>query len=211
LATNYQSRYATSKQRGAALVEFTITFMVFLIVILGIIEFALVIYDASRLAEATRAAARYAIVNTPACNIYGKASGSFDSGCISADGDIALACGANPNDSVTLSISDCGGSTTTPEGCMMVRVMDQMMLRLDNSIVADGAGEVSITYSCSGTGDPQLPNYVPVVTVAAENIQHPMMFTSIFGFYSPGGSGLGSSITLPRFETTRTGEDMYSN
>jgi hypothetical protein len=89
--------------------------------------------------------------------------------------------------------------------------MDQMMLRSDENSVLSGSGTVLITYRCSGVGDPAIPGFVPLVTVAAENVQHPMMFASIFGFYTPDGSGIGSSIVLPRFETTRTGEDMYSN
>lgn len=198
----------TSHQLGAALVEFTVTFMVFLILILGIIEFALVVYDASRLAEATRAAARYAIVNTPACNIYGQPDAYNNAGCISDDSDVTLSCPGDPG--TILTIVDCDHPATTPE-CKMVELMDQMMLRSNNSILADSVGQVRISYACAGTGDPQLPHYVPVVTVAAENILHPMMFASIFGFYSPGSNGIGRTITLPNFSTTRTGEDMYSN
>jgi Flp pilus assembly protein TadG len=204
LATKQGFRTCTRPQRGATLVEFTITFMVFLIVILGIIEFSLVVYDASRLAEATRAAARFAIVNEPACDIFGKGS-SNASGCSSTN---AMTCpGAAP---VTAIIQTCATTSTSTE-CKMVRLMDQMMLRSHENSVLSGDGTVNITYRCSDVGDPGLPGFVPLVTVAAENIRHPMMFASIFGFYTPGGSGIGSTITLPKFETTRTGEDMYSN
>lgn len=193
------------QQRGAALVEFTMTFMVFLILILAIIEYSLVVYDASRLAEATRAAARFAIVNEPACDIFGKGGSHANaSGCSTPT---TMIC---PDAVVTLEVDTCAISSTSPE-CRMVQLMDQMMLRKFENSVLSGGGKVSITYRCSDVGDQALPGFVPLVTVAAENIQHPMMFASIFGFYSPGGSNLGSTMTLPRFETTRTGEDMYTN
>ncbi|MCW8917684.1 MAG: pilus assembly protein [Gammaproteobacteria bacterium] len=197
------------RQQGAALVEFTLTFMVFLILILAIIEFSLVVYDASRLAEATRAATRLAIVSTPSCNILGKKDENgilLPNASTRCPDPSQLAC---TGDTVELVVSNCEDPATTPE-CKMVALMDQMMLRGNNSILADSVGQVRITYACSSVGDPAA-SVVPMVTVAAENIQHPMMFASIFGFYSPGGSGIGRTITLPRFETTRTGEDMYSN
>lgn len=206
MVTKNQGHRVTRLQRGAALVEFAITFMVFLIVVLGIIEFALVIYDASRLADATREATRYAIVNNPSCNIYGRLNGYNNTQCSSSDGDIRLTC---PNDSGTeLVIQDCD-DPAAPE-CMMVALMDRMMLRTEYSILADDQGQIRISYTCANTGDPQLPNSVPVVTVAAENIQHPMLFTSIFGFYSDDGNSIGPSITLPSFQTSRTGEDMFN-
>ncbi len=191
-------------QRGAALVEFSIVFMVFFVLILAIIEFSLVVYDASRLAEATRAAARYAIVNTPACNIFGNGTGNTN--CTSTTEMICP--GADP---VSLSIQDCDVDSTATE-CRMIQLMDQMMLRSDENSVLTGGGSVRITYTCSeeGIGEPELPDFVPIITVSAENIQHPMMFSSILGFYSRDGNSFGTSITLPSFETTRIGEDMYT-
>lgn len=194
-----------AKQRGATLVEFTIVFMVFLIVVLAIIEFSLVIFGASRLAEATRAAAREAIVSNPACDIFDKGNDADTGVCDPTNH--TLDCDTNPSDSVTATItqSHCSSLPNAP-GCKLVALMDQMMLRSgDSSILAEG-GSVTVTYACSATGALGMP-MVPLVTVAAENIQHPLLFTSIFGFYGSGSEAL--SITLPRFETTRSGEDMY--
>lgn len=202
-ANIHSAQLSSKNQRGATLVEFSIVFIVFLIVILAIIEFALVIFDASRLSEATRAATRLAIVNKPSCNILGKEAGDLDTGC--NPGNHTLACGTNPADSVSVEISSCTFPATTP-GCELVELMDQMMLRVDNSILDEG-GSITITYTCSAAGAGE--NYLPLITVAAENIPHPMMFTSIFGFYSEAGSTMGPTITLPRFATTRSGEDMY--
>lgn len=52
-------------QRGAALVESAITLSVFLLVIIGIIEFSLLMFTWARGAEAARSAVRTAIVSAP--------------------------------------------------------------------------------------------------------------------------------------------------
>lgn len=52
-------------QTGAATVESAIILVLFLVLVLGIIEFAMLIFNASSLVEATRAGARYLIVNEP--------------------------------------------------------------------------------------------------------------------------------------------------
>lgn len=194
-------------QRGTALVEFSIVFMVFFVLILAIIEFSLVVYDASRLAEATRAAARHAIVSSPACNILGTQSSDADSGC--SPNNHPLACDTTPDDSVSIEIDTCTFPATTP-GCESVELMDQMMLRSSDNSVLSGSGKVRITYACSQTGDPGMPTIIPVVTVEAIDVRHPMMFSSILGFYSTGSNSFGSSITLPSFRTSRIGEDMYT-
>lgn len=211
MANKRRGNIDTQAQCGAALVEFTMTFMVFLIVILGIIEFSLVVYDASRLAEATRAAARFAIVNEPACDIFGK--GTPQNAACSPNPSVMTCRPPIPSGAVTsvsLKVDDCALNSDATE-CRMVRLMDQMMLRSHENSVLSGDGAIIITYRCSDIGDPGLPGFVPMVTVEAENVLHPMMFASIFGFYSPGGSGIGRTITLPKFETTRSGEDMYRN
>lgn len=57
--------YSIHRQRGASMVEMTIVILLFLTLIFAIFEFALAIFYASRLSEATRAGARYAIVTNP--------------------------------------------------------------------------------------------------------------------------------------------------
>lgn len=51
------------KQKGASMVEMALVISIFLAVVFAIIEFSLAVFYASRLSEATRAGARYAIVN----------------------------------------------------------------------------------------------------------------------------------------------------
>ena len=57
------------REHGATMVEMALTLPLFLLVIFAIIEFALVIFTWTRAVDATRAGARYAIVNDPVVDI----------------------------------------------------------------------------------------------------------------------------------------------
>ena len=180
-------------QHGAALVEFAITFLIYLMLIFAIIEFALVIFNATRLSEGTRVGARYAIVNNPACDIFDKGSG------VACPGG-PLVC---PDGNVEVTVDSCAIPASSPE-CQMVEEMDRLMLRYSsdaasyaNRTILAGPGKVVIAYSCSGVGDSLLPTSVPLITISAEDIQHNMML-------------FGTTITLPSFSTSRTGEDLFN-
>lgn len=188
-------------QGGTALVEFAITFLIYLLLIFAIIEFGMLIFDATRLAEGTRTGARYAIVNDPACDIFGNGTG-----CDNGPLDCAIMNPATTN-TTGVNIESCPiPAPANDSKCQMVELMDKLMLRYDaddaaryarTSILA-GSGKVNIRYTCSDIGDSGLPNVVPIVTVSAESVEHRMLF-------------FGIPITLPSFKTTRTGEDLYSN
>lgn len=180
-------------QHGAALVEFAITFLVYLMLVFAIIEFALVIFDSTRLSEGTRVGARYAIVHNPTCDIFNNGNGT-------ACPDGPLIC---PDGNVEITVDSCETPATSP-ACLMVEEMDRLMLRYSsdpatyaNRTILAGPGKVVIAYSCSDVGDSQLRNPVPVVTISAEDIQHHMML-------------FGTTITLPSFSTSRTGEDLFN-
>lgn len=59
------------KQRGAAMVEMAITISLFMMLVFGIIEFSLAYFQWTRINEAARDGARYAIVNNPVADISG--------------------------------------------------------------------------------------------------------------------------------------------
>lgn len=56
-------------QRGAAMVEMAITLSLFLLLVMGIIEFALAYHTWARINEAARDGLRYAIVSTPPASL----------------------------------------------------------------------------------------------------------------------------------------------
>ena len=73
-----------ANQRGQTLVEFALAALLFLTLILGIVEFGRALWTWNTIVEATRAGARYAVVETPtAANVknyvvYYNAAGTGD-------------------------------------------------------------------------------------------------------------------------------------
>ncbi|HEA25622.1 MAG TPA: pilus assembly protein [Ectothiorhodospiraceae bacterium] len=191
------------------MVEFSLVILIFITLIMAIIEFALVVFAASNLVEATRVASRNAIVRTPFCDIFGTGT-TAATGCPS----VIMSCDPSaPSGPVELEIDDCA-TYTTPE-CEMVEEMNRRMHRGDtatypeNSILA-GDGKVIVKYSCPSTtvGDPSIVGtFNPIVTVAAQNIQHQTLFLN----FSPNDCGSDTlCIVLPDTEASRIGEDMYT-
>lgn len=60
-----------NRQAGAAMVEMALTLVIFLMLVFGIIEFALAYLSWHRTAESVREGARYAIVSTPVTSLAG--------------------------------------------------------------------------------------------------------------------------------------------
>lgn len=177
--------------------EFAFTFIIFLILVMGIIEFAMAIFNWSRMVEATRAGARYAITSDPACNIGNRPDISQ-----SCDGGAYLSPTCNPGgggvapDTATLTISSCSDYSTP--ACKIVEQMQRY-----TPYILSGGSTVTISYTCSNTGDPAITNPVPLVTVEADNVPYSFMLPNLLG--------IQASVTMPSFETTRIGEDLYTN
>lgn len=176
-----------SKQAGAALVEFALTLSLFLLVVVGIIEFSLLMMDIARAHELTRSLARMAIVSDPVCDIYG-------GGCPGGAGE--LSCPGGPPVTVSLGgmVSGClGGSTAT--ACRMLLLTQGPRLDIQPE-------QIEVTYACSAAGAAERPMAVPLVTVTLTSINYRFLF--------PGILGIESDLQLTGLETTRTGEDMYT-
>jgi len=78
------------RQRGAATVESAIIMVVFLMLVMGIIEFALLIFNASSLVEATRAGSRYLIVNEPLVTLDDECTAAVSPDCGAGECDALL-------------------------------------------------------------------------------------------------------------------------
>lgn len=63
------NRFLCRRQNGAVMVEMALTLPIFILLVFAIIELALVIFNFTRAVEATRAGARYAIVNDPVTDL----------------------------------------------------------------------------------------------------------------------------------------------
>lgn len=155
-----------SSEAGAATVESALVLTVFLLLIFGIIEFSLIIFKASSLVEATRAGARYLIVNDPVVDLDG-----FD-------------CGNPPEPSSCEDNSGCND---------VVSLMQKFYEPLT-------ASQIYVGYKCSSTGYDEAYFKIYEVQVSVKD--------AVYNFITPGILGMGLSITLPEFETTRISEDL---
>lgn len=82
-------------QRGAALVETALTMSIFMVLVLGIFEVALLLFDWTRAVEATRIMTRYlsvndVLVNTDTLSCENQVSGSITFTCNDVECGIAL-------------------------------------------------------------------------------------------------------------------------
>lgn len=192
-------------QQGAALVEMAIVILLFLMLVFGIFEFALVVFHWSRLDEATRAGARYAIVNDPACSVYEVATGAYN--CTGGP----LDCSSNPNDKkVVVENGACtvgNPYTLNDAGCRIVERMRGIQPLINSSET-----DVVITYACTDTGFAGNAAQALSVTVGtcddkavADGVNCKLLKYKLI---LPGLLGIDASVTMPAFSTTRTGEDM---
>ena len=182
-----------STQRGAAMVEMAITISLFLALVFAILEFSIAIFQWSRVVEATRAGARYAIVNEPACDIYGTGLGAACPDPLDCDDPL----NSTRTVSVTGNCTLASPLSIADAGCSIVEQMRQIQ-----PLIAQSAGAtVDISYSCSDAGFVDLLDKIPVVSVAIAGVQYEFIVPTVIGIDD-------ASITMPAFETTRTGEDL---
>lgn len=154
------------RQRGAAMVEFAIVIVVFLILVFGGMEFARMLFQWERTVEATRAGVRAAVVSDP------------PSGCA-----LPLTCPG-------------GNASCSPDDpSEILQAMQFMQPALE-------ASDIEILYECSGTGYPDRPDPIPVVTVRIR--EGGLVFNPIL----PGLFGIDASIPIPSFPSSQTGEDL---
>ncbi len=180
-------------QTGAALVEFTLTFMIFTTLVFAIIEFSMATFNWSRVVQATHAGARYAITADPACDIFDYRDETFIPDC-DEGGVLNILC--TPGDEVYRTIDSCAEGSTD-SGC---KIVEQM--RLYSPYILSGGSSVTVSYTCTNTGDQDLPRRTPLVKVGVDNVPYQFMMPGLFN--------IDASITMPSFETTRVGEDLHT-
>jgi len=91
------ARGGDAGQRGAAAVEFAIVLPLLLAILLGIVEFSLIMYDKAQITSASRNGARFGTMwspsSRPSCNDISAASGPvrrYESGMITFGGSHAI-------------------------------------------------------------------------------------------------------------------------
>jgi hypothetical protein len=174
-----------------------IVITVFLALIFGIVEFGRAIFEWSRLVEATRAGARYAIVNDPACNIYNFAE--TDPRYIKKSCPGGFDCSVSMDDKTTVPIAgNCVMGENEGEndtGCSIVERMREIQ-----PLIHTPGASIKITYTCSDAGYAGLARKIPTIRVETSGVD--------YNFIVPGLLGIDSSITMPALDTVRTGEDL---
>ena len=203
--------------------EMAIVILVFLMLVFGILEFGRVVFEWSKLVEATRAGARYAIVNDPACNIFGTPWEAGDPqylkrACdVEGSGTKYLVCDGGTQEVYTTIDGDCSitSSSEHPQDAAC-KIVSEHLLEVENgnveveeirgnmrgiqSLINSSTADVTITYTCTDAGFAGNAQKVPAVTVEVNNVP--------YYFIVPGVLGIDASVTMPPFSTTRTGEDL---
>lgn len=141
-----------SKQRGAALVEFAFTFMVFLLFIFAIIEGAIIIFRWEAANEAVRAGVRTAIVSSLPDD--------------KAIGDVLTSCpGQAP---VSYNCGSYNGSC------------DKIVQEMQNFSPLVTSESVTVIYSCSKATNTKDGRIIPMVTVKLD-AQYKSILLGAFG------------------------------
>lgn len=165
--------------RGESVIGFALVAPILILLSLGILEFALVIFDYHRAGEATRRAARLAAINAPIANVSGFSAGS------------SIECGSSGG---TVS---CAGAAVANAG-----VFDTIVGGVQAVLPGVTAANLVVRYSDSGIGDPTTPGgIIPLVSVRLNGVEHPFLF--IGGF-----PGMPSAVTFPPFVTNQLGAGL---
>ena len=145
------------QQDGAALVEFAVTISLFLVLVIGIMEFSLVIMNISRANEATRQLSRIAIVSSPLPGV-------------------ALTCPDDPPVVVDLGMIGVGGCGTdlTSTKCRMYNTAQSFLPGIN-------ADQIEVTYACSLAGFDLRPETIPFITVAITDFTHQFAMGAFLG------------------------------
>jgi len=181
-------RRISRSQHGAAVVEFSLTLSLFVLIVFGIIEFSTLMMNVSRANEVTRELARIAIVNDPLCDI-------FAGGC--AGGTSSMVCPGGAPVQLTLAEAgtDCAADPNST-GCRMLTRARAHMPNIE-------ASQIEVTYACSVTGALARPQVIPLITVGLINVTHGLIFPDLLAITD-------DEVQIPAFETSRTGEALFT-
>ncbi len=139
-------------QRGMAIVEHTLTIVVFLLVVMAIMEFSLLMFYWARAAEASRYAGRLAIVSDP---------------IVSVD---SLDC---PDGTITTINADCGSSSACED------ILNQIHSFIPN-IEAENI-QISYSCSGAGFESRPEELLIPQVTVKLTDLQYRLVVPGLLG------------------------------
>lgn len=144
------------RQAGAAMVEMAIVLSIFLMLMLGIVEFSMAYFSWHRASEGARDGLRYAIVSSPVSDVDGDGMA-----------DLPLVC---PGPAIVV-------PACTSDVC-------QPLLQRVQRVAPDVRGsQVSVTYACSDAGNPERPAeiLIPEITVRLTGLVYTFAVPGIIG------------------------------
>jgi Flp pilus assembly protein TadG len=179
-------------QLGTTSVEFAIVTSAFLLILFGIVDFGRLFWVWNSAVQATERGARLAVVS----DIVPSGLANFDC-LVAANGNGALCpvTAVSPNP-VICTVSGCNGY-----GPIDAAAFNKIVTEMQRYSDVVQPQNVQIEYRHIGlgfSGNPFGSDIAPLVTVKLQGL--------VFDFVVPGFSGL-TSINMPEFKTTLTGED----
>lgn len=169
--------------RGAFQIEFALMFPLLLVLSFGVLEFALLAFDYQRVAEATRRAARFVIINKSIPNTANLLDGAVIQ-CTSSDGTVECV-GGSPSDDP---------KTDEQEASVRFQAMLATMQKIYPPVQETN---VRVIYESTDVGTTDsIGGIIPLVTVEIIDVQ--------YEFYTGGFIGV-TAITLPGFRTSILG------
>jgi Flp pilus assembly protein TadG len=132
------AKRSINNQKGAVLIESALTIALFLVLVIGTFEIALLFFDWNRSVEATRAVARTLVVSTPPVNLE------------------SLSCEDEASSIKTFKCNESGVDC----GPAMERA-----LGIAPKLVTEN---VRVTYRCSSAGFSGRPDAMPIFSLTAE-------------------------------------------
>lgn len=200
--------------RGASMVEFSIIVSLFFVVLFGLIEFSLALYQWNSATKAVQLGARLAAVSSP---VWNQLSDMSLVGGTETLGDpvpaYTVECVGSTSACTCIAGARCSGTNTYNNAAMNVLVYGRDANVACGNVGAGGflgmcdvynpitPANVKVTYENSGLGFLGHPaGTVPTITVEVTGMSYQFIFL---------GGLMGFGITsMPDFKVTMTGEDL---
>jgi Flp pilus assembly protein TadG len=207
--------------RGSVLVESTIMFPLFILVTLGTIDVAYMLYDWGLANKAAYAGAHRAIVSDPvASGITNPPWTPANMGLRCYDGTTrfcpAMQSTCTPSAGTAGTCTGNGGDFVDAAFEAILSVMQTVYGCADANTCPLGRQNVTISYASNDLGFSGQPNGAPLsITVSLNCMVHPFYFIGALmqWAFTPasGCAGPVSGWPIPSYATTLTSEDLYTN
>lgn len=188
-------------ENGTAILEFTATFLVFITLLFGVIEFSYAFYQWNAATKALQRGARYAAVSDPVMKELPDINGMNDKTVNPGDplkGSYDIVC-TGSNSTCTCTGTECPTSKTYVKAAM-----DKITASMSAIYPQIASKNVTVRYQYTKLGYAGRPGGpVPTITVSVSGLTFNFILMSAFLS--------NDTIPMPSFDTTVTGEDLKAS